>query len=343
MKKQILFLLMICCFVLSGCANKTNKSYELKSMDLSGLPVVEIIGAKEGTLPVAFPDKEQITETKGTIAGYAITEDGAYYIVSYDNTYRDAMCRQYAIYKQPFESSEFELLTEKLYNEGRYVTFTEAENGKFIWYQVNEQQDTMYKCTIENSSIVEVGLEGKAGEDPWSTMERERTEAFAGWEQEIPKEYLSDQVYFIGQNDRYTVFTQKLENPYAEGAVTDSYINIYDRKSSEMNQIRMEDYGTVLAPQLSENYVMFLTTDDIKSYSEDDDSYENVYLVQLDTMDVKRLTENSGKETSKTGTLFSMPCTSDGYLYFIESASNQDDVDFTYKCLYYLKTQKNDD
>ncbi|MDE6024761.1 MAG: hypothetical protein K2G45_04840 [Lachnospiraceae bacterium] len=332
MKKHSLLLLIICCFLLSGCTDKKKKSYELKSMDLSGLPVVKIIGAEEGTLPIAFPDQEQITETKGTIAGYAVTDEGAYYIVSYDNTYRDFMCRQYAVYKQAFGSSEFELLAEKLYDEGRSVASATTENGKFVWYQVNEQQDIMYKCTIENASIVEVALEAKEGEYAWDTMERDLTEAFAGWEQEIPKEYLSDQIHFVGQTDSYTVFTQKLEDPYAEGRITDSYINIYDRKLGKMKQIRMEDYGSVMEPVLSGNFIMFLTIDDIKSYSEDDDSYENVYLVQLDTMEIQKITENSGKETDTTGTIFHSPCTSDGYLYFIE-------MEHTYKHLYYLKAK----
>lgn len=243
------------------------------------------------------------------------------------------MCRQYAIYKQTFGSSELFLLAEKFYDEGRLVAFTGIENGELVWYQADVQQDIMYKCRIENASIVEVALEGKEGEFSWDTMERELTAESAGWEQEIPEEYLSGQVYFAGQNDSYTVFTQMLEHPYVEGKITDSCINVYDRKSGEMKQIHMEDYGSVLGPALSGDFIMFLAMDDVMSYSEDGDYYGNVYLVELDTMEIRRITENSGKEATNEETIFSVPWVSDGYLYFIA----RDGKDYSYQYLYYMK------
>lgn len=334
MKKQILFVIMLCCLFLSGCADSKSRNNELKVMDLSGLPSVEIIGAEDGELPVPFPDQEQITETKGTLAEYVVTDEGAYYIVSYDNRYRDFMCRQYAIYKQDFGSTELLLLAEKLYDEGRYVTFAGTEHGELVWYQMNESQDTIYKCRLENSSVVEEALEGKEGESPLDTMERELAAEFVGWEQEIPEEYLNGHIYLAGQNERYTVFVQMVEHPYVEGKITDSYINVYDRKSGVMKQLRMEDYGSVQKPALSGDYIMFLTLDDVMSYNAEDDYFENVYTVQLDTMEVRRITDNSGKDTTNAEVSYSVPQADEGYLYFVA----RDGEDYTYQYLYYMET-----
>lgn len=309
MKKQVIFIAMLCCLFLCGCTHKTpqaEEKHEMQTMDLSALP-------------------------EGQIVAYTVADEGAYYIVAQQY---DGMYRQYEFYKQSFESQELEFLAKRdLVDERRFVVHAKMENGKLIWYWVDESQDTLYKCSLEESFIEEEALEGNAWDRVKYEMSKE-AEKFADWEQEVPGEYLTGQVFLIGKNDSYTVFQQLIEYPYDEVKTKDKYINVYDRKSDEVRQLCMAEYGSEFHLAFSGNYLMFGSRNAPHDFDAHDDYYDDIYLVRLDTMEVNNITKDLGKERAMTSLWFDGPWADGNYLYII----SRDEAESEYQALYYLRT-----
>ncbi len=323
MGKKLFVLGIILVLLFTGCSDRRHEdSIRIETMELSGLPVVDIECTKDEDFQLQVPEQEVVTESAGQIVDYIVVDDYSYYIVAYDYYYHD-FYEQIAVYKQEFGTAEVKLVAEKQYEQG-IVIFDIRYDYDIAWSQMDMQGNTQ-ECRIDDGTIIESAVE----------MTNETHDNDSEWQKGIDDSYLSENVSLVGENDNYIVWEQwKKENSFY-----DSCINIYDKKSDTIEQISKDEYGIVHTPVMAGNTLAFLTIDDIKSYKSDKDFYGNVYVVDLDTMKIDKITENYGSTDSVDTIIYDELKSYGNYIYFTSQIKKGND--FTYQYLYYIDTRNN--
>ncbi|MDE6023951.1 MAG: hypothetical protein K2G45_00705, partial [Lachnospiraceae bacterium] len=135
------------------------------------------------------------------------------------------------------------------------------------------------------------------------------------WQNGIKEELLTGDVYLTLDSDEYIIWDQ-FENP--DNYYEKTYLNIYNKASGEYNRIDKEEYGGYFryAPVAYGNILVFICGQDIKSYTDENDSYDSVYYVTLDTMESQLLVKGSGNVNNVAFKSFKPIKQNDGYIYF---------------------------
>lgn len=319
-KRMITAGITILMLMLTGCTGNTaEKHLEVNTMDLTGLPEVEIAYVKDPDFQKQVPDQELKTKTKGHIADYIVYDDCAYYIVTYDYIYRD-LCEQYAVYQQKFSDQKLELCAEKIFSQG--YDGVSAGYDQHVYWTASGEDGAMYRFDVVDGDITE------------TVISDEEVTTDDSWKQEIGDSELLANTNLVAANDQYIVWEQWKDDDIP---TEDGQICIYQKKAKTLKTIQKKEYGSVYTPKVIGGCMVFLTIDDIQSYQEDGDSYDNVYMVQLDTMEIKRITENYGNEDSLETVFHDNIHASDGTIYFTSKVHDGENI--VYDKLYYIRVQ----
>ncbi len=322
MRKRILFtVIAMLLLALTGCAGSTTeKNLRVNTMDLTGLPEVEIAYVNDPDFQKQTPEQELVTKTKGHIADYIVQDGCAYYIVVYDFMYRD-YCEQYAVYKQAFSDQKLEQCAEETFAQG--YDDVQAGYDQHVYWTALGEDGVMHRFDVVDGAVTE------------TTVSDETVAADDSWKQEIGDSELLANTNLVAANDQYIVWEQ-----WQDDAVVseDAQICVYQKKNKVCKVIHKKEYGSVYTPKVIGDCMVFLTSDDIQSYTADGDSYDNVYMVQLDTMDIKRITENSGKEDAVKTISYDNVHASDGAVYFTSQVHAGENTE--YDKLHYMRVRE---
>lgn len=330
MKKKlnclVLILLIISCNII-GCSLKEDAVEEhgitMKTLSVHALPFVANESIKNGNktgekieidMSNVNPDKEYISGySRGTVSDYILHDGYIYYLVYY-RAEEFVWPNQVVVFRQDIENGTVEYMFHHVY-DSPFMTLTGIKyNENLEWFR-QDSSETIYHDTLKDGEIITriPSIEEAYGID---------VEPDTVWQNGIKEEFLTGDAYLILDSDEYIVWDQ-FENP--DNYYERSYINIYNKVSREYSRIDKEEYGGYFkyAPVAYENILVFICGQDIKSYTEEDDSFESVYYIQLDTMESHLLVKGSGSNNSMAFKSFEPIKQNDGYIYF-ESLANYD-------------------
>lgn len=285
----------------------------------------------------SLPEDMKIDSTAGSVRDITIKDGYAYYYVNYDSDL-NAYCKEAGIFRQDLSSGSLEKLTDIYLEKGIFVTNLDYDDESLFWtYVLEENQEivtgdekpVVYIDRLINGKVVSCGK-----------FDQSEPDEDGSWKNEVPGEYLEEDATFIGENSDVIAWNQyEYKNDYTKGV----YIDIYDKKSGKVNRISANEYGDVIRPVLAGENIYFLTYRDIKSFTSENDLYDNIYAINIYTYDVQRVTDNSnGSEDSLEATLFFTVEYENGYLFVIsadDSVGEDGKVIRDYNTLHYMKIQ----
>ena len=322
MRYIVLILSTLLSLCLAGCNDAPDKTSvpEIEKVSLENMPIEEIECIKTGDYILQVPEQTIETETKGEIVDYIVCNDSAYVLVSYDFYYQ-YFYNQIALYEVDLKDGTMTLVVSDLYDEGVLAGLLKYD-GEILWYEVDEA-GVWYECNVENGVT-----QKEIVEDPRHLSDKDDSQE---WSSDIPEEYLTGKTRLLGESDGYIVWEQWMDETYL---YKNAYINAFDKKTGEVKQLCKDDFGIVHTPVFLDDVVVFLTIHDIKSYEDDKDLFGNMYVVDISTMEYKRITENYGREDSLDTKFYDEPRIYDNYIYFISTVKTGGDYEYEY--LYYL-------
>ncbi len=338
-KIRIIVPLLLMMWVLSACGKEEEgkseqgktREWQVKTVDLSNLPVVTVHGAKE--LMEEFPGMELETETEGEIISHTISGDKAYYYIAYDTLQKQFYFSQVAIYEQDLKTGEISLLSEKLYdNGGVWVIEISMKDEGLEWFCMDAEYN-IYQCSVYQGQITEELYEKPKDFYDFYSFVTPDDAGDREWKKDIPQEYLSQETFFVYENNKWLVWNQLP----TRDSYDIQYLNIKNKTSGSINQLKISDYGTIVSRMVSGDLLMFQTSNDIKSYENDTDLYENVYMVDLNSMDITRITDGYGSTDSTDKLVFDDFSRSNGYLSFVSRKYLNKKA--CYDKLYYIYTE----
>ena len=322
MKKRILMLFIMCSLMLTGCHSKMDEKEgpDVNRVSLKNLPVCEIECVKNGSVELQFPDMEIITETKGELLDYMVYDEYAYLLIAYDFNYY-YYYSQVALYRMNLNNEKIDLIAYDLYDEGVIAGLIRYEDG-VVWNEVTEQ-GKWYKCTIKDGIITK-----EPSENMFELHDQTSSDE---WKNNIQDKYLTDKVELVGESENYIVWEQWKEPEYP---FKDTYINILDKKTNKVTQYCKDEFGIVHTPVFLNDMVAFLTIDDIKSYKSNEEFYENVYIINLSTMEYSRITDNYGNEYTPDTIIYDEPRANGEHICFYSRIIADGKLEYEY--LYYI-------
>ncbi len=327
MKKKlnclVLILLIISCCII-GCSLKDDSVHEhgitMKTLSVHALPFVDNESIKNGNktgekieidMSQADPDEDyRPGYSRGIVSDYILHDGYMYYLVYYREE-EFVWPNQVVVFRQDIENGMVEYMFHYVY-DSPFMTLTGIEyNENLEWYR-QDSSEIIYHDTLKDGEIITrvPSIEEVYGMD----------EEPIDWQNGIKEELLTGDIYLTLDSDKYIVWDQ-FENP--DNYYEESYINIYNKASGKYSRIDKEEYGGYFnyAPVAYGNILVFICGQDIKSYTEEDDSFSSVYYVELDTMESHLLVKGSGNMNNVAFKTFEPIKQNDGYIYF-ESLTN---------------------
>lgn len=325
MKKKLKYLLLIVLMIscsMTGCSMKDNSTEKqgitMKTLSIHKLPFVDNESIKRGNktgekieidMSQVYPDEDYRTGySRGIVSDYILHDGYMYYLVYYRYFPEEFVWpNQVVIFRQDIENGTVECMFHHVY-DSPFMTLTGIKfNENLEWYR-QDSSEIIYHDTLKDGEVITriPSIEEAYGID---------VEPDTEWQDGIKEELLTGDVYLTLDSDKYIVWDQ-FENPvdYYEK----SYLNIYNKTNGEYSRIDKEEYGGYFryAPVAYGNILVFICGQDIKSYTEEDDSFSSVYYVELDTMESHLLVKGSGNVNDMTSTAFEPIKQNDGYIYF---------------------------
>lgn len=261
---------------------------QLKYIEIPEFPVVKNPLAPEDT-PSQDPEQGILTESQGEIAQYIIHDNQIYYIVAYDfGGY--GWYQQISVFKQALEGSDVQKVMD--YQSDKWIEITGISYEDSLKLIACDDNYRLWEYTMLDGDLEEAVYD-----------EGERTVEDAVKEYDVDADALDGSTWICGENEQYLVW--ELWPQIAENTDTSfgSTTNILNKKTGELKRIENDMYGSVHSPVLYGDRIFFLTIDDIKSYASEKDSYENIYMVHLESGEECRLTTNYGA-ADKIDTIF---------------------------------------
>ena len=339
-KIRIIVSLLFMMCMLSACGKEEDKKseqeksrqWQVETVDISELPVVTVQGAKE--LVEEFPGMELETETQGEIISHTICDNKAYYYVAYDTLQKQFYFSQVAIYEQDLQTGEISLMAEKIYdNGGMWVIEINVKDNIPEWFCMDTDYN-IYQCSVNQGQITEELYEKPSDfYDFYSFVEPDDYSDGEEWKKDVPREYLSEEAFFVYESDTWLLWNQL---PARDNYDT-KYLNIKNKINENITQLKISDYGGSVAQKISGDLLIFQTADDIKSYENDTDLYGNVYMVDLNSMDITRITDGYGNTYSTDKLVFDDFSDGNGYLSFVSREYLNKEA--CYDKLYYIYTE----
>ncbi|MBQ6230680.1 MAG: hypothetical protein IJJ74_06140 [Eubacterium sp.] len=339
MKKLCMMLLIL--LGLSGCGKEKNENdtdldnnkIEDNTLIFTELPVEFPMEEPHYTNEIeGLPEDLKLKETEGYVEDIMIKDDYAYYIVTYDHVLR-LFCKEVAIFRQNLDSGNLEQLFKVDYDTGIAIIDLNFDDTSLYW---SYYRDTQEPVSDDMSEIYYV--------DRWVDGEiefdgsRKKTRIDESWKNFVPEEYVKEQAFYIGEKDGIVIWDQF---EYANDSTRGRYIVFYNYETKEIVRISENEYGDVIRPILAGNYVFFLTYRDIKSFTSDNDLYDNIYAIDIYNYDVQRVTDNSnGSEDSLESTMFFNVEFENGYLFVISADTSVDEngnADMRFNRLHYMR------
>lgn len=260
---------------------------QLKYIEIPEFPVVKNPLSPEDT-PSQVPGGI-LTESSGEIAQYMIHDNQIYYIIAYDfGEY--GWYQQISVFKQALDKPDVQKVMD--YHSDRWIDITGISYEDNLKLIACDDSYNLWEYTMLDGTMEEAVY-----------YESDRTVEDAVKDYDVDADALDGNTWVCGENEQYVVW--ELWPQIAENVDTSfgSTTNILNKKTGELNRIENDTYGSVHSPALYGNRIFFLTIDDIKSYASEKDSYENIYMIQLESGEESRLTTNYGAE-DKIDTIF---------------------------------------
>ncbi len=326
MKKKLnclmLALFMIAC-CMTGCSPKDASTHKqgitMKTLSVHELPFVDNESIKKGNktgekieidMSQVFPDEDyRPGYSRGMVSDYILHDGYMYYLVYYraEEAAEFVWPNQMVVFRQDIENGTMEYMFHHIYDSS-FMTLTGIQyNENLEWFR-QDSSEIIYHDTLKDGEII---TRVPSIEEAYFIDENPDT----SWQNGIKEELLTGDIYLTLDSDKYIIWDQfeNHENYYEK-----SYINIYNKTSGEYNQIDKEEYGGYFphAPVAYGNILVFICGDDIKSYTDENDSFASVYYVELDTMESRLLVKGNGNMNNMESTFFAPIKQNDGYIYF---------------------------
>lgn len=330
MKKKLnclcLVLLFMCC-IIAGCSLKDNSAEKhditVKTLSIHALPFVDNESIKRGNktgekieidMSNVNPDEEyRPGYSRGIIPDYILHDGYMYYLVYY-RAEEFVWPNQVVVFRQNIENGTIEYMFHHVYDTS-FMTLTGIEyNENLEWYR-QDSSGIIYHDTLKDGKII---TRTSSDEEVFGLNE----EPDISWQNGLKEELLTGDVYLTLDSNEYIVWDQ-FENP--DNYYEKSYINVYNKASGEYNRIDKAEYGGYFnyTPVAYGNILVFIAGRDIKSYTNEDDTFSSVYYVELDTMESHLLVKGMMNMYSFAFKAFEPIKQNDGYIYF-ELLSNYD-------------------
>ncbi|MDE6024643.1 MAG: hypothetical protein K2G45_04240 [Lachnospiraceae bacterium] len=323
MKKKLKYLLLIVLIIscsMTGCSLKDNSTEKhditMKTLSIHALPFVDNESIKRGNksgekieidMSQVYLDEDyRAGYSRGMVSDYILHDGYMYYLVYY-RAEEFVWPNQVVIFRQDIENGMVEYMFHYVYDSS-FMTLTGIEyNENLEWFR-QDSSETIYHDTLKDGEII---TSIPSIEEAY----RIDVDTDTSWQNGIKEELLTGDVYLTLDSDEYIVWDQ-FENP--DDHYVSSYINIYNKKNGEYNRIDKEEYGGYFryAPVAYGNILVFICGQDIKSYTEENDSFSSVYYVELDTMKSHLLVKGSGNVNNVAFKTFDAIKQNDGYIYF---------------------------
>lgn len=328
-KRNCLFLVLLIIFcIITGCSLKDNSAEKhditVKTLSIHALPFVDNESIKRGNktgekieidMSNANPDEEyRPGYSRGIVSDYILHDGYMYYLVYY-RAEEFVWPNQVVVFRQDIENGTVEYIFHHIYDTP-FMTLTGIEyNENLEWVRQDGSSENIYHDTLKDEKIITRTM---SIEEVYGLNE----EPDISWQNGIKEELLTGDTYLTINSDEYIVWDQ-FEIPNNRYSM--SYINIYNKASGEYNRIDKAEYGGYFryAPVVYGNILVFIAGRDIKSYTNEDDSFSSVYYVELDTMESHLLVKGMGDMYSFAFKSFEPIKQNDGYIYF-EVLSNYD-------------------
>ncbi len=321
----ILIVFVIAGLMLYGRGSKTQSNEpQLKHIEIPEFPVVKNPLNPEDT-PSQDPNQGILTESSGEIAQYIIHDNQIYYIVAYDfGGY--GWYKQISVFKQDLADGNLQKVMD--YNSDKWIEITG------ISY---EEQLKLIACGDDYHLWEYTMLDGHMEEKEY--YENEQKVADAVKEYDVEAAALDGTAWICDENEQYLVW--ELWPQIGEDTDTSigSTTNVLNKKTGSLNRIENDGYGSVHSPVLYGNHMFFLTIDDVKSYASETDSYENVYMINLESGKESRLTENYGTEDTIETIFYDEPRTYDKGICFRSRFCQgvEGDINISNQYIYYME------